>query len=311
MKYLGQELSIDCDEKTLQEMGFKDNQITYISVGMSRNMKKREFLDAPSMQAAPSRDCLPTLLLLKPSYFEQLFSLMHTLSSMKIVVKGGEVIPHTKAQVLSRRVWDILSLMPTSPKLLKGFQQLNISLSELLDPSSAQKLMYSLYIVESLSIRQGKFGDDDEVPWTRKFIQHGGLRYLYDIFMSGVLQRDSGDGSDWQQDCLASLLKLLCHLGLEQLPHESRPSRNEKIIIPSLNDAMMALVDVKTTMPKLTSILKEASLPRDPNHYKTGFWGRAQVVHYAMTLLVSWLHCSEEARQGLFESADFSVWFQR
>lgn len=208
----GQELSIDCDEKTLQEMGFKDNQITYISVGMSRNMKKREFLDAPSMQAAPPRDCLPTLLLLKPSYFEQLFSLMHTLSSMKILIKGellvyrfqfetqliwwqciknlfsflgGRVIPHTKAQVLSRRVWDILSLMPTSPKLLQGFQQLDIPLSELLDPSSAQKLMYSLYIVESLSMRQNKFSDEDEEPWTRKFIQHGGLRYLYDIFMSG------------------------------------------------------------------------------------------------------------------------------
>ncbi|XP_066257421.1 ubiquitin carboxyl-terminal hydrolase puf [Euwallacea similis] len=307
----GQELSIDCDEKSLQEMGFKDNQITYISVGMSRNMKKREFLDAPSMQAAPPRDCLPTLLLLKPIYFEQLFSLMHTLSSMKIIVKGGRVFPHTKAQVLSRRVWDILSLMPTSPKLLQGFQQLDISLSELLDPSSAQKLMYSLYIVESLSIRQGKFDDDIEGPWTRKFIQHGGLRYLYDIFMSGVLQRDSGDGSDWQQDCLASLLKLLCHLGLEPLPHESRPTRNDKIVIPLLNEAMISLVDVKTTMPKLTSILKEASLPKDPNHYKTGFWGRAQVVHYAMALLVSWLHCSEEARLGLFESPDFSIWLQR
>ncbi|XP_050316350.1 ubiquitin carboxyl-terminal hydrolase 34 isoform X2 [Anthonomus grandis grandis] len=306
----GQELSIDCDEKTLQEMGFKDNQITYISVGMSRNMKKREFLDAPSMQAAPPRDCLPTLLLLKPCYFEQLFSLMHTLSSMKTVVKGGRVIPHTRAQVLSRRVWDILSLMPTSPKLLQGFQKLDIALSELLDPSSAQKLMYSLYIVESLSMRQ-KFGDEDDEPWTRKFIQHGGLRHLYDIFLSGVLQRDSGDGSDWQQDCLASLLKLLCHLGVDPLPIESRPSRNDKIVIPSLNEAMLSMVDVKTTMPKLTGILKEASLPKDPNHYKTGFWGRAQVVHYAMALLVSWLHSSEEARQGLFESTDFSFWLQR
>ncbi|CAH1127870.1 unnamed protein product [Ceutorhynchus assimilis] len=307
----GQELSIDCDEKSLQEMGFKDNQITYISVGMSRNMKKREFQDAPSTQAAPPRDCLPTLLLLKPSYFEQLFSLMHTLSSMKIVVKGGRVIPHTKAQVLSRRVWDILSLVPTSPKLLQGFQQLDIPLTDLLDPSSAQKLMYSLYIVESLSIKQNKFSDEEEEPWTRKFIQHGGLRHLYDIFMSGVLQHESGDGSDWQQDCLASLLKLLCHLGVDPLPHESRPARNEKIFIPSLNEAMLSMVDVKTTMPKLTCILKEASLPKDPNHYKTGFWGRAQVVHYAMALLVSWLHSSEEARQGLFESPDFGVWLQR
>lgn len=64
-------------------------------------------------------------------------------------------IPHTKAQVLSRRVWDILTLLPTSPILLQGFQQLesseNISLQQLLDPASPQKLMYSLYIVESLS----------------------------------------------------------------------------------------------------------------------------------------------------------------
>ncbi|KAF7284487.1 hypothetical protein GWI33_022078 [Rhynchophorus ferrugineus] len=308
----GQELSIECDEKTLQEIGFKDNQITYISEGMSRNMKKREILDAPSMQAAPPRDCLPALLLLQPNYFEQLFLLMRTLSSMKIVVKGGRVIPHTKAQVLSRRVWDILSLMPTSPKLLQGFQKLDIPLSELLDPSSAQKLMYSLYIVESLSARMpNKYGEDEDEPWTRKFIQNGGLRHLYDIFMSGVLQQDGGDGSDWQQDCLASLLKLLCYLGVDPLTHETRSSRNDKIIIPSLNESMLSMVDVKTTMPKLTSILKEASLPKDPNHYKTGFWGRAQVVHYAMALLVSWLHCSEEARQGLFESEDFSIWLQR
>lgn len=63
------------------------------------------------------------------------------------------MIPHTKAQVLSRRVWDILTLLPTNPTLLRGFQQLDCEtkLQELLDPASPQKLMYSLYIVESLS----------------------------------------------------------------------------------------------------------------------------------------------------------------
>ena len=30
-----------------------------------------------------------------------------------------------------------------------------------------------------------------------------------------------------------------------------------------------------------------------------------------MALLVSWLHCSEEARQALFQTANFSVWLQR
>lgn len=173
----------------------------YTSVGMSRNMKKRECLDAPSLQAAPPRECLPTLLLLQPNYFEQLFSLMYTLSCMKIQMKGvikrmtilfisnsicpffQRSIPHTKAQVLSRRVWEILSLLPTSPKLLQGFQQLDVPLTELLDPSSAQKLMYSLYIVESLSISQGK--TEEEESWVKRFIEHGGLRHLFDIFMSG------------------------------------------------------------------------------------------------------------------------------
>lgn len=74
---------------------------------------------------------------------------------------------------------------------------------------------------------------------------------------------------------------------------------------------MLSMIDVKSTMSQLTSILQEASLPRDPNHYKTGFWGRAQVVHYAMAFLVSWLHCSEDARQSLFQTPNFSIWLQR
>lgn len=96
-------------------------------------------------------------------------------------------MPHTKAQVLSRKVWDILSLLPTNPTLLQGFKQLDIPLTELLDPSSPQKLMYSLYIVESLSMKNaaGKGVESGKDPWNRVFIQHGGLRHLYDIFMSG------------------------------------------------------------------------------------------------------------------------------
>lgn len=226
--------------------------------------------------------------------------------------------------MLSRRIWDILSLLPTSPTLLRGFQQLDTPLAELLNPASPQKLMYSLYIVETLSAinnkKNGGTGKNgagkkknfiNKEPWSRVFIDNGGLRHLFDIFMSGVLQRSGGDGSEWHQDCLASLLKLLCQLGLDPLPQDNKPSRTEKILIPNLNDAMLSMLDVGTSMSQLATILDEASLPRDPNHYKTGFWGRAQVIHYAMALLVSWLHCSEEARQKLFEMDNFSVWLQR
>ena len=45
---------------------------------------------------------------------------------------------------------------------------------------------------------------------------------------------------------------------------------------------MLQMMNVDSVMSQLTSILHEASLPRDPNHYKTGFWGRAQV-YYLLT----------------------------
>ncbi|XP_044746055.1 ubiquitin carboxyl-terminal hydrolase 34 isoform X3 [Coccinella septempunctata] len=311
----GQELTVDCDEKTLGDMGFKDNQMIYISVGVSRNMKKKEYMDSPSMQPPPPRESIPALLLLQPNYFEQLFSLMHTLSSMKTQIKGGRHVPHTKGQVLSRRVWDILSLLPTSPTLLSGFQKLDTPLNELLNPSSAQKLMYSLYIIESLSANnthlRGNEKEENQHSWCHKFIQYGGLRHLFDIFKSGVLQRDGGDGCEWQQDCLASLLKTLYQLGVEQWISEMRQTRTEKVVIPNLNEAMISMMDVKTTLPQLTSILEEASLPKDLNQYKTGLWGRSQVVHYALGLLVSWLHSSEEAQEALFTMPNFSTWLKR
>jgi hypothetical protein len=50
---------------------------------------------------------------------------------------------------------------------------------------------------------------------------------------------------------------------------------------------MLQMMDVDATMPRLTSILYEASLPRDPNHYKTGFWGRAQVSTHKIIIEVN------------------------
>lgn len=90
---------------------------------------------------------------------------------------------------MSRRVWDILSLLPTNPTLLCGFQQLDTPLTELLDPASPQKLMYSLYIVESLSAKPTSEKTDEKgpEPWNQIFVQHGGLRHLFDIFMSGII----------------------------------------------------------------------------------------------------------------------------
>ena len=66
----GQELTIDFDEKTLQEMGFKDGQLVFISPGAGRGngtgrCNKRD-VDSPSLLPPPPRESLPTLLLLRP-----------------------------------------------------------------------------------------------------------------------------------------------------------------------------------------------------------------------------------------------------
>lgn len=59
-----------------------------------------------------------------------------------------------KAQLLSRRVWDILQAVPLNPSLLEAFQQpAEGRLPELLDPTSPQKLMYSLHIIGESTYR--------------------------------------------------------------------------------------------------------------------------------------------------------------
>ena len=67
----------------------------------------------------PGKERMPMNLLLHPLHFEQLFTLMQTLSDLRI---NG--LPHPKAQILSRRVWDILMLLPTNPTVKEKLQNL-------------------------------------------------------------------------------------------------------------------------------------------------------------------------------------------
>lgn len=110
-----------------------------------------------------------------------------------------EPVAHTKAQLLSRRVWDILQAVPLNPTLLEAFQNPSENkLPELLDPTSPQKLMYSLHIIDKLSSNNnnsnvkestGSLDKTEEKVcvenWNELFIKKGGLRLLYDIMMSG------------------------------------------------------------------------------------------------------------------------------
>jgi hypothetical protein len=57
----------------------------------------------------------------------------------------------------------------------------------------------------------------DGASWSQRFIRNNGLKHLYSILMSGVLQKGKLEVGEWQQDCLAQLLKLLCQLGVSVL----------------------------------------------------------------------------------------------
>lgn len=100
--------------------------------------------------------------------------------------------------------------MPLNPTLLEAFQNpIESNLPELLDPTSPQKLMYYLHIIDKLSsshtgatiIRDNSVStlaplishekcEEDKATvqrWNDLFIRKGGLRLLYDIMMSGEL----------------------------------------------------------------------------------------------------------------------------
>lgn len=431
----GQEITSDYDERSLADVGFKDNQMVYVSLG-GRGGRRREPSDHPSLQPPPPKECLPTVLLLQPKYFEELFNLMQKLGDMYLPGKGGMLQPHTKAQLLSRRVWDILAMLPTNPDMLGRFKsldshgdieedteninvalldnkptpeaellnenQLHEQIRELLDPNNLQKFMYSLHIVESLSkikypgcatglesntktspnkarasasrgspLKQRQESnipknviseksdkvddsiesekksvaeDSGETPnetdrnsnqrtggesarqvgpsspatecgsshtvrphkWTDGFIKCGGMRHLYDIFMSGILQTDSKSENDWRTDCLASLLRILCLLGVKEL----RPE-DTMLTVPEMNEYMVHLMIPKPTLRRLASILTDAGKPTNPHQFKTGYWGRAQVIHFAMNILVCLVHSSAQAREILWTEPEICSWLQR
>ncbi|UYV82776.1 USP34, partial [Cordylochernes scorpioides] len=61
----------------------------------------------------------------------------------------------------------------------------------------------------------------------------------------------------------------------------------------------------------LLEVLSDASLPCDPNQYRTGFFGKAQLVHAALTLLVSWAFSQMGVRVAILNHPDLPVRLKR
>ena len=165
------------------------------------------------------------LLLLQQDHFTQLFSLMAQLSRIPSRGEHGLALD-TKAQIMSRRVWEILLLLPTNPEIKQGLQEIdsNSDLASLLDPESPQRLLYTFYIIDWLGrparLRRHsglREGQDSPSPrpgsslaqaptgWVAQFVAAGGLRHLHNVFCSGALgRRGSAPWCEWRLSwCLA------------------------------------------------------------------------------------------------------------
>jgi hypothetical protein len=78
-----------------------------------------------------------TILCSNQKFLDQLFDLFDKQQSNKEI---------------SEKVWEILLLLPTNPKILKQLHALevNFSWNQLLNPESSFQLLYNLQIVESI-----------------------------------------------------------------------------------------------------------------------------------------------------------------
>uniref|UniRef100_A0A8C7W9I2 Ubiquitin carboxyl-terminal hydrolase 34 n=1 Tax=Oncorhynchus mykiss TaxID=8022 RepID=A0A8C7W9I2_ONCMY len=246
----GHELTTDYDEKTLHELGFKDMQMVFVSLGAPRRERKGEGVQLPaSCLPPPQKEHIPMLLLLQEPHLTTLFDLLEMLACFKPPSALGDSPEnlrceelHLHAENLSRRVWELLMLLPTCPNMLLAFQNIaddtGLCWKDLLRIKSPHKLLYALEIIEALGKPNrrihrestGSYSDlypdsddssEDQIEnsknsWSCKFVSSGGLQLLLEIFNSAILEpKDQESWTVWLLDCLACLLKLICQFAVD------------------------------------------------------------------------------------------------
>ena len=195
-------------------------------------------------------------------------------------------------------------------------EDLIILWNDLLQPDYPHKLLYSLQIVDlvhSASQNDSGFSDshmgsDDELSegdddaasgtrdlqesWGARFVELGGLKHLYHVLMLGHLEaKKCAPWTQWQQECLAHLLKIICEFGTMKAygdddeddvfgsaePRVQQPQiqrrdgqfrvrykstdKEEVICIRCLSRTMVSTIDMAALMDKLLNISQQATLP--------------------------------------------------
>ncbi|GAA6074013.1 ubiquitin carboxyl-terminal hydrolase 34 isoform X1 [Tachysurus ichikawai] len=232
--------------------------MVFVSLGAPRRERKGEGVQLPaSCLPPPQKEHIPMLLLLQEPHLTTLFDLLEMLACFKAPgPERPERTQHTTQSVrcedlhlhaenLSRRVWELLMLLPTCPNMLQAFQNISddtgsdgLCWKDLLRIKSAHKLLYALEIIEALGKPNrrihrestGSYSDlypdsddssEDQIEnsknsWSCKFVASGGLQLLLEIFNSAILEpKEQESWTVWLLDCLACLLKLICQFAVD------------------------------------------------------------------------------------------------
>lgn len=107
-------------------------------------------------------------------------------------------------------------------------------------------------------------------PWIDGFIEWGGLKKLFEIFISGQFQRSQHQDiySEWRHDCLANLLRVLCIIGIEEMKKVDQ----DILRVPRMNDSILMHMPHEETLKALAAILGDATVSNlyPESHFRTG-----------------------------------------
>lgn len=211
---------MEYDDKRIGDV-FKDNHVNQISFHTCKSTLSKSCDLFPLSGSSQFFDSFKLKnshkLLLEPPNFELLFTLVQQLDMINI--------SNLKARILSRNIWEIIQILPTSTDILDRFDHLSLlysenistndnfnhddvpefkSIFERIFPShSNQKLIYSCHIVDN-------FRKAGKNSWPGIFIKTGGLQFLYKLFIANVeATKYRHEWTEWKQDCVSSLLQTI------------------------------------------------------------------------------------------------------
>lgn len=195
----GKELHNDND--TLQQARINDGHAVHIIHRVVKPGTPAAAIQKPKQEEADKR-ALPSSILSKQQYFEQIFQLL---------ALGGN-----SAQL----AWDLLMMLPTNQKMLTALADIRtgdaqLNWEELLNRSSTFNLLYTLQIVQALMqpTEDSAEKNAERAEWCNQFLARGGVNYLVNTLLTCDFF-DVTRGSK-RKVCLSLLLKIINSFTIE------------------------------------------------------------------------------------------------